>query len=115
MTNSTMGRLMLGLLTLLQLVYAAWFTWSVFSAIRGTGGLAFVDDQTLVMHVAMMALNFALMVFYIVHLFRKTTLGTEMKILWLLLLFFVSTPTMIVYWYLYIWRDQSRPRPTVVA
>ena len=47
----------------------------------------------------------ALTVFYIIRVFKTERLDQNMKIMWMLLLFFMGMVAQPVFWYLYIWRD----------
>lgn len=117
MKDSTAGRLLLGIVTLLPLAYMAGFMWMVLSSIR-TEVPPFDVDQFHVlfaMHLGMMALVFGLLVFYIVHLFRTSAIRNDMKALWAVVLFFGNMPAMIVYWYLYVWRNRPRGNPTIAG
>jgi membrane protein implicated in regulation of membrane protease activity len=65
----------------------------------------------LVAHTGVILLSFALLVWYLVALVRHATLNSELKVIWVLILFSFNSLAMPVYWYLYIWRRQS-PRDT---
>lgn len=47
----------------------------------------------------------ALTVFYIIRVFKTERLDQNMKIMWMLLLFFIGILAQPIFWYLYIWRD----------
>lgn len=47
----------------------------------------------------------ALTVFYIIRVFKTERLDQNMKIMWMLLLFFMGMFAQPIFWYLYIWRD----------
>ncbi len=47
----------------------------------------------------------ALTVFYIIRVFKTERLDQNMKIMWMLLLFFMGMFAQPVFWYLYIWRE----------
>lgn len=50
-----------------------------------------------------MALWFALLAFYIVHVFRTGRVPADKKALWAVVLFLGNFLAMPVYWYLYMW------------
>ena len=45
-----------------------------------------------------------LIVFYIVHLYRRSRLDTHQRAIWLVALIFLNLWAMPFYWYFYIWR-----------
>ena len=47
----------------------------------------------------------ALMILYIVDVFRTERLPQDQRVLWLIVIFFGSILAMPVYWYLYVWRE----------
>jgi hypothetical protein len=65
-------------------------------------------------HLFIMLLVLALLVVYIVHLFRTDLIGSDKKALWAVVLFLGNVFAMPVYWFLYMWRPlrgQQRPLP----
>ena len=53
--------------------------------------------------------HLALTVFYIIRVIKSEQLDQNLKIAWMLLLFFVGMLVQPVFWYLYIWREQPAP------
>lgn len=60
-----------------------------------------------VIHFCAMILSFALIVFYVVYLFRTDRIAQEKKALWAVALFLGSFIAMPIFWYLYIWREAA--------
>jgi hypothetical protein len=58
-------------------------------------------------HILTILGSLALTVFYIIRVFKTEQLDQNMKIMWMLLLFFMGMLAQPVFWYLYIWRDTS--------
>ena len=58
-----------------------------------------------VLHMLTIMGSLALTVFYIIRVFKTEQLDQNMKIMWMLLLFFMGMLAQPVFWYLYIWRD----------
>jgi len=58
-----------------------------------------------VLHMLTIMGSLALTVFYIIRVFKTEKLDQNMKIMWMLLLFFMGILAQPVFWYLYIWRD----------
>jgi hypothetical protein len=65
------------------------------------------------LHLCMILLSFALLAFYIVHLFLTNAVNNDKKALWAVVLFFGSFIAMPVYWYLYLWRPITKT-PVVI-
>jgi hypothetical protein len=55
-------------------------------------------------HLATILLMFALMAFYIVHVFKNAALKDDRRILWAVVLFMGLPFSAPVYWWLFIWR-----------
>jgi hypothetical protein len=58
-----------------------------------------------VIHMLTIVGSLALTVFYIIRVFKTEQLDQNMKIMWMLLLFFMGMLAQPVFWYLYIWRE----------
>jgi hypothetical protein len=58
-------------------------------------------------HLGTMALLVALGTFYIYHLFKNDHIAANKKPLWALVILMGNVIAMPVYWYFYIWRDES--------
>lgn len=56
-------------------------------------------------HILTILSHLALTVFYIIRVIKSEQLDQNMKIAWMLLLFFVGMLVQPVFWYLYIWRE----------
>jgi hypothetical protein len=75
----------------------------------------------MVVHMVTILGTLALTVFYIIRVFKTERLDQNMKIMWMLLLFFMGMIVQPIFWYLYIWRDKSElstegtPRPALGA
>ncbi|MCX7425729.1 MAG: hypothetical protein NTW96_08930 [Planctomycetia bacterium] len=54
---------------------------------------------------------FALLVIYIVHLFKTDKVPQDKKALWAVVLSLGNMVAMPIYWYLYIWREHTRVTP----
>jgi hypothetical protein len=55
-------------------------------------------------HVGTMLLMFALIAFYIVHVFKNAALKDDRRVLWAVVLFMGLPFAAPVYWWLFIWR-----------
>ncbi len=60
-------------------------------------------NTTFRLQLLFMALSVALLVFYIVHVFRTDRVPADKKALWAVVLFLGNFLAMPVYWYLYVW------------
>ena len=65
-------------------------------------------------HLLTMLEVLALIVFYIVHLFKTPAVRQDMKALWAVVLFLGNMLAMPVYWYLYIWKPLQATPPEQV-
>jgi len=48
----------------------------------------------------------AVLLFYVVNVFRNNRIAQDMRVVWTVL-FILGQPSVLVYWFLYIWRDKS--------
>lgn len=111
--NAT-AKIVLGLATIWPLVYIAIFIGFVFSMVLSnsqemssaqashTMPPAFVS--LLFVHIATILEGIALLVFYIVDVFRNPRVTSEQRLLWAIVIFVGGPIGMIVYWFLNIWR-----------
>jgi hypothetical protein len=58
----------------------------------------------MVAHAGTMLVMLALLVFYIVHVFKSPALTGDRRILWAVVLFMGGPIAMPIYWFLYVWR-----------
>ncbi len=63
----------------------------------------------IVVHLMTILGTLALTVFYIIRVFKTERLDQNLKIMWMLLLFFAGMFAQPVFWYLYIWRETVGP------
>ena len=113
-------KVLLGIATIWPIVYIFLFIASIFSVIlfagiRGGGPpFAGLPPGSMLLPLGFMGLfavhlvtilgTLALTVFYIIRVFKTERLDQNMKIMWMLLLFFAGMFAQPVFWYLYIWR-----------
>jgi len=55
----------------------------------------------------MILLALGLFVFYIVHIIRNSSLDTEKRILWIVVVFFAHGVALPIYWYIHIWKNNA--------
>lgn len=101
-------KLIVGALTLLPFAYMVYFFVSMVSAVGTESGGLDNFDLMFRLHLGTMLLIFALMIFYIVYLFRTPRVPQDKKALWAVVLFMGNMIAMPVFWFLYVWRD-SKP------
>jgi hypothetical protein len=124
----------LGIATIWPVVYMFLFMASIFSLILlsglNDGGPPIGGPQApgsllfplgfigfFAVHMVTILGTLALTVFYIIRVFKTERLDQNMKIMWMLLLFFLGMVAQPVFWYLYIWRDSPAltNQPPVIA
>lgn len=111
MIQSRLGKVLVGVLTLLPIGHLIFFIWFVFSSV-GAQPQSLGEQQfhlLLKLQLGVMLLMLGLLAFYVTHLFRTNAVANDKKALWCVVLFFGNMFAMIVYWFLYIWPDKPRP------
>jgi hypothetical protein len=114
-------KIWLGIATIWPIVYLALFFVVIFSVViiaglnPGTHAPVVNSPASIFFPVGFMAIfvlhmltvmgTLALTVFYIIRVFKTEQLDQNLKIMWMLLLFFMGMMAQPVFWYLYIWRD----------
>lgn len=103
------AHLALGVATLWLPVYFLLFmiVWVrlAISIVSGSGQpLSFFSPWLIVTHVLSWFVNAALVVFYVIHLFRNGRIEPNMKAVWAVVLLMGGLFAMPAYWYLYFWR-----------
>jgi len=62
------------------------------------------------LHFLTIMLVLALMIFYILYIIRSDTVQEEHRIVWLIAVIVVSIPAMIVFWFMYFWKELREER-----
>lgn len=112
MTLSKPVSLVVGFITLLPGVYMAMFFASIFMDVNSANPNTTMPifgsfGVMMTLHLLTMLLSVALLIFYIVHLFKNAALEKDARIIWVILLLFGNFIAAIIYWWLYIWRPPS--------
>ena len=93
-------QLLLGLVTVLPLVYLVYFMIAMFK-------LRIPFDLMIKMQLGAAVVIIALLIYYIRHVYTSKVLQDNKKTMWLIILFFGYPISMPVYWYLNIWKSES--------
>lgn len=115
------AKVILGLVTLWPFFYLILFFVMIFSFVLfGEGGGGGEGPPSLIaiifpLHLLTMLVSFALMVFYIVNVFKTKRIENDKRALWAIVLFFGGMIAMPVYWYLFIWKDEAVATPSAPA
>jgi len=101
-------KIIIGLFTIVPIIYMALFFASFFPIMSGTDDSFIFDNFAVLMivHLMVMLLTFGLVAFYIVFLFKTTTVKSEIKALWAVVLFMGGPIAMPIFWYLYVWSEK---------
>ena len=68
------------------------------------------DDGIIVLfavHFCCVVWIWGLIAFYLVFVFKAKTIPKDFRVLWAVLIIFVNVPTMLVFWFLYVWPSAS--------
>lgn len=115
-----LGKLLLGLATLWPFAYLILFFVVIFATelfMPGSPqqpGPPPLIALILPLHLFTMLAVLALLVFYIVNVFKNNRVENDKKALWAIVLFMGNMIAMPIYWYLYIWKSApvlSYPNP----
>jgi len=103
--------ILLGILTAWPLVYMGIFMLSVFGMflLGGHPATLFPFAALMVLHLLTMLLVVVLLVIYIVYVFQSDRVPQDLKALWAVVLFLGNAVAMMVFWYIYIWK-QPEPK-----
>ena len=110
---SKFKRALIGAVTIWPMVYVALFfsfvLSNIFSVFHSSGtNVPFTGlIPILILHFLTMILVVALMVGYVIHVFKNTRLTESKKTLWVIVLIFGNAIAMPIYWYLSIWTVPS--------
>ena len=109
------------MLLFMAFVFGSFF-WAGMGPHPGPGpnsGMPVMFMALFAMHFATMLEIFALLVIYVIHLFKTAAMPQDRKALWAVVLFLGNMFAMPVYWYLYIWKplqqDTAAPASPVSA
>ena len=102
-------KLLLGLVTLWPFAYVILFIVVIAAEffMPGSGGPGPPPLIALIfpLHLLTMLVSLALMVFYIVNVFKNNRVENDKKALWAIVLFMGGMIAMPIYWYMYIWKE----------
>lgn len=109
-------KVLLGIVTVWPFAYMILFFLVIFSTILfvpepGSSGPPPLIALIFPLHLLTMLIVMALMVFYIVDVFRNERVEKDKKPLWAIVLFMGNMIAMPVYWYLFIWKAASAGTP----
>jgi len=109
-------KVLLGVATIWPVLYICFFMASIFALVifgalnggpPGRGSILLPLGFMGLMFVHMITIfgSLALTAFYIIKVIKMKSLNENMKIMWVLLLYFAAMLAEPVFWYLYIWRE----------
>jgi len=99
-----------GIITILPLLYVAFFMFSVFSSIAmeaGSKGESFIFKHFgafAAIHGLVMLLQIGLIIYYMVFIFRSSAVKQEMKVLWAVVIFMGNIIAMPIFWYIFFFK-----------
>ncbi len=110
---------MLGLLTFVPPVHIVVFMFAIFAMFivggttgedTGLGPFSVIGFILLIaLHVFVVFLTLGLTVFYIIHALKNDKLDQNLRIIWVLLIFFGAILTMPAYYFMNIWKEPLAP------
>ncbi len=108
---------LLGFLTAWPFAYIVMFFVAIIGLIASSpngnigpiGGFAFL--LFMLIHILTILLILALQVFYIVNVFKNERVSQDLRVVWVLALFFGGLFAMPIYWYMNIWRELPEDHP----
>jgi membrane-anchored protein YejM (alkaline phosphatase superfamily) len=96
--------LVLGILTLLQLVY---FVLAFVAEPAATGEISGLASALAALYLPMVILATGLFLFYVVHALRNKALTRKQRILCVVVFFIANFLAELVYWWSYLWREPA--------
>jgi hypothetical protein len=111
------NKILLGIATAWPLLYLPLFILFMFSMVfmadRGAppdGAFPAMFLLIFPLHMLTMLCGLALSVFYIVNVFRNPRVEKDKQVMWVVLLFMFGLFAQPIYWYQYIWREETLPK-----
>jgi hypothetical protein len=105
-------RILLGLLSVMPLLIVLFVFSSAVASAAGGGGVGILADDSdagfflfLALCVGLGLFSMALVVYYMVFIFRSDRVKAEHKALWAIVLFVGNAIGFPLFWYFYFWRD----------
>ena len=62
------------------------------------------------LHFLTIILIWVLMIFYIIHVVKNQRLSKDQRVLWILLFVFVNIIAMLIYYFMYIWKEPAKEK-----
>ncbi len=108
-------KILLAIATIFPFLYMIFFFVVIFSSIflmpadGSSEGGVFPNLFMIIvpLHLLTMLLIMGLTVFYMVNVFRNDRVDKDKKVLWAVVIFMGNMIAMPIYWYLYIWREET--------
>ncbi len=108
-------KILLAIATIFPFLYMIFFFVVIFSSIffmpsdgsSEEGALPILFMVIFPLHLLTMLLIMGLTVFYIVSVFRNDRVDKDKKVLWAVVIFMGNMIAMPIYWYLYIWCEET--------
>ena len=91
------------------------FSMVLFPGAEGESGAPPLVLLIFPLHLLTMLIVMALMVFYIVNVFKNERVDKDQKVLWAVVLFMGNMIAMPVYWYLHIWKSAPAVNPSTTG
>ena len=106
-------KIIVGIATLLPLLYMIFFMLTVLGSVLQTIQIPFTI--LIPLHLLTMIWLMGLMSFYLVNVLRNDTLNTDKKILWVVVLIMGNMVAMPIYWYMCLWQQNPSLDHSAVA
>ena len=108
-------KILLAIATVFPFLYMIFFFVVIFSSIffaprdgSSEGGVFTILFMVIFpLHLITMLLILGLTIFYMVNVFKNDRVDKDKKVLWAVVIFMGNMIAMPVYWYLYIWREET--------
>ena len=117
MKISKTGKIVLGILTIAQLFLGLFIVILIFTTFlplavnAGDPGmeaaLIFSAGKFIILGIVLSILSLGLLIFYIIHAGTNSHISTAMKVVWIVLLFFLGTVVEVVYYFMEIVPEHS--------
>jgi len=100
------NKILLGAATITPMLYMIFFLLYISFVFLSPNNEQYFMTFILPMHISTMLLIFALLLIYMIDIFKNNRV--QKKELWAILIFIGSVIAMIAYWYLYIWQEPEK-------
>jgi hypothetical protein len=103
------NRLLIGIASFVPLVFL------ILAVTTSNSGIASLNVVSTVFQISGLVVMAALLIYYVLHVYRNSHVAKETKVLWVIILVLFLFFAFPIYWYVHVWRVPKKSREFQVS